>query len=111
MSEATTKTKDSSLPDFIIVFSLVPTAPTPTATKLTQATALTKEYSNLLGLLNESGLDAVGRVGSRSRGGETVLILVRAREERLRKEVYREKYVVLWLLAVERMVLTRMGWQ
>ncbi|KAM0748366.1 DUF590-domain-containing protein [Meredithblackwellia eburnea MCA 4105] len=57
--------------------------------KAEEVKALEHEYSNLIGVLHDAGLDATGRTGAR--GSDEILIFVRAKEERVVKEIHRER--------------------
>lgn len=75
--------------DYIISFSI---APDGTDSKAKATEAIEKEYADLLGVLKDAGLEATGRSGAQ--GSNTVLIFVRASEERIQAEIHRERYVL-----------------
>lgn len=84
--------------DYIIVFDTKHSAPTPPAAegesekqsnKAEQQEKLQDEYSNLLSLLGEAGLEATGRSGGKNSG--QIFVFVRATETRLQAEIHRER--------------------
>lgn len=76
-------------PDYIIVFKTGIDANSPDKAAAHQAAQ--DQYSNLLGVLKSSGLEATGRNGGK--GSETLLIFVRATEKRVQAELHRERCV------------------
>lgn len=78
-------------PDYIIVFdtSVVPTLNEgeQSPSKAEVAERMQHEYTNLLGLLQDAGLEATGRNGGKGK----ILVFVRASETRVQAEIHRER--------------------
>jgi len=75
-------------PDLVLVFSTA-LAAKDKANRAQAASVLAAEYSSLMGLLERAGLEATGRSGGHKAG--TVLVLVKATEERVRGESRQEQ--------------------